>query len=212
MNQLFLQLAQSVTGNVITIVALDLVAAIIGFVVAWFYARSVYTPVIKGLEADKTNLNSQVVKLKDEFGNLNEKVNKLSVKVTELEEQVSEKEKEIKNLSSKAIQIGKFAVSTSRGGGNYFNLKATNGQVILTSVMYASPADCNEAIESVREYCTDDSRYDRKISTDHKPYFNLTSPAGQVIGKSEMYESSAGMENGIESVKKNGISTIVVEE
>jgi len=212
MNQLFLQLAQSVTGNVITIVALDLVAAIIGFVVAWFYARSVYTPVIKGLEADKTNLNNQVVKLKNEFGNLNEKVNKLSGKITELEEQISEKDNEIKNLSSKAIPIGKFAVSTSRGGGNYFNLKATNGQVILTSVMYASLAECNVAIESVREYCADDSRYERKISADNKPYFNLTSPAGQVLGKSEMYESSAGMENGIASVKKNGISTIVVEE
>lgn len=212
MNQLFLQLAQSVTGNVITIVALNLVAAIIGFVVAWFYAKSVYTPVIKGLEADKTNLNSQVSKLKDEFGSLNEKVNKLSGKITELEGQVSEKDSEIKNLSSKAAPVGKFAVSTSRGGGNYFNLKATNGQVILTSVMYASRTDCNAAIESVREYCSDDSRYERKISADNKPYFNLTSPEGHVLGKSEMYESSAGMENGIASVKKNGISTIIAEE
>ena len=88
MNQLFLQLVQSVTGNVITIVALELVAAALGFVVAWFYARSVYTPVIKGLEADKANLNNQVIKLKDEFFNLNEKVNKLSGKITELEGQL----------------------------------------------------------------------------------------------------------------------------
>jgi hypothetical protein len=212
MNQLFLQLAQSVTGNVVTIVALNLVAAIIGFVAAWFYAKSVYTPVIKGLEEDKTNLNNQVVRLKGEFGKLNEKVDKLSGRITELEGQVTEKDNEIKNLSSKAGPVGKFAVSTSRGGGNYFNLKATNGQVIITSVMYASSADCNEAIESVRKYCTDDSRYERKISADNKPYFNLTTPEGQVIGKSEMYESSAGMENGIASVKKNGISTIVVEE
>ena len=212
MNQLFLQLAQSVTGNVVTIVALNLVAAIIGFVAAWFYAKSVYTPVIKGLEEDKTNLNNQVVRLKGEFGKLNEKVDKLSGRITELEGQVTEKDNEIKNLSSKAGPVGKFAVSTSRGGGNYFNLKATNGQVIITSVMYASGADCNEAIESVRKYCTDDSRYERKISADNKPYFNLTTPEGQVIGKSEMYESSAGMENGIASVKKNGISTIVVEE
>ena len=107
MNQLFLQLVQSVTGNVITIVALNLVAAIIGFVVAWFYAKSVYTPVIKGLEADKTNLNNQVAKLKGEFGNLNEKVDKLSGKITELEGQVSEKDSEIKNLSSKAAPCRK---------------------------------------------------------------------------------------------------------
>ena len=121
MNQLFLQLAQSVTGNVVTIVALNLVAAIIGLVAAWFYAKSVYTPVIKGLEADKTNLNNKVVKLKADFGKLNEKADKLSGRITELEGQVTVKDSEIKNLSSKAGPVGKFAVSTSRGGGNYFN-------------------------------------------------------------------------------------------
>jgi uncharacterized protein YegP (UPF0339 family)/uncharacterized membrane-anchored protein YhcB (DUF1043 family) len=212
MNQLFLQLVQSVTGNVITIVALELVAAALGFVVAWFYAKSVYTPVIKGLEDDKANLNNQVVKLKDEFGNLNEKVNKLSGKITELEEQVAEKDNEIKNLSSLTTHIGKYAISKTKGGGDYFNLKATNGQIILTSVMYASLAECTDAIESVRANCSDDTRYERKISSNNKHYFNLTSPDGQVLGKSEMYESVAGMENGIASVKKNGISTTVVEE
>ena len=60
MTQLFIQLAQSVTGAVITIVALLLVAAIIGYFTAWLYAKSVYTPVIKGLETDKANLIKQV--------------------------------------------------------------------------------------------------------------------------------------------------------
>jgi uncharacterized protein YegP (UPF0339 family)/cell division protein FtsB len=212
MNQLFLQLVQSVTGNVIIIVTLELVAAALGFVVAWFYAKSVYTPVIKGLEEDKANLNSQIAKLKGEYGSLNEKVNKLSGKIAELEEEVAKKETEIKDLSSVTTHIGKFAVSINRGGGNYFNLKATNGQIILTSVMYNSLEDCNAAMESVRAHCSDDARYERKISVDNKNFFNLTSPDGKVLGKSEMYESAAGMENGIASVKKNGPSTIVVEE
>jgi uncharacterized protein len=212
MNQLFLQLVQSVAGNVITIVVLELVAAALGFVVAWFYARSVYTPVIKGLEADKANLNNQVVKLKDEIGKLDEKVNILSGKISGLEEQVAEKDNEIKNLTSAAIHIGKYAISKTKGGGDYFNLKATNGQIILTSVMYSSVADLNNAIDSVRGNCNDDNRYERKISSNNKHYFNLTSSNGQVLGRSEMYESVAGMENGIASVKKNGISTIIVEE
>lgn len=212
MNQLFLQLVQSVTGNVIIIVALELVAAALGFVVAWFYAKSVYTPVIKGLEEDKANLNSQIAKLKGAYSSLDEKVNKLSGKIAGLEEEVSKKEAEIKDLSSVTGHIGKFAVSANRGGGNYFNLKATNGQIILTSLMYNSPEDCNTAIESVRTHCSDDDRFERKISADNKNFFNLTSPDGRVLGKSEMYESAAGMENGIASVKKNGASTIVVEE
>ena len=78
--------------------------------------------------------------------------------------------------------------------------------------MHASLDDCNAAIESVRDIAlmTADMSVRSRQITSH--YFNLTSPEGQVIGKSEMYESSAGMENGIASVKKNGISTIVVEE
>ena len=60
MELLFIQLAQSVTGAVVTIVLLLLVAAIIGYFTAWFYAKSVYVPKIKALEADKASLEKQV--------------------------------------------------------------------------------------------------------------------------------------------------------
>ena len=98
MTQLFILLAQSVTGAVITIVALLLVAAIIGYITAWLYAKSVYTPVIKGLEADKSSLNNQVAGLKDDISKLNGKVDKLNEKISKLEEEIAEKDKEIKHL------------------------------------------------------------------------------------------------------------------
>jgi uncharacterized protein len=212
MTQLFLQLAQTVTGNVITIVTLELIVAIIGFIIAWLYARSVYTPVIKGLEADKTSLKNQVVKSKDELGLLDEKVTRLSDKIGKLEEEVAAKDKEIKDLSSATVHLGKYVISKTKGGGNYFNLFATNGQIILTSLMYSTMAECTNGIESVRENCIEDSRYERKTSSNNKHFFNLTSANGQILGKSEMYESLASMEKGISSVKRNGISTIAVEE
>ena len=98
MTQLFILLTQSVTGAVITIVVLLLVAAIIGYFTAWLYAKSVYTPVIKGLEADKSNLISQVAGLKDDISKLNGKVDKLNEKISKLEEEIAEKDKEIKHL------------------------------------------------------------------------------------------------------------------
>ena len=98
MTQLFIQLAQSVTGAVITIIGLLLVAAIIGYFSAWFYAKSVYTPIIKGLETDKAELNKQVTGLKDDVAKLNGKVDKLNEKIAKLEEDIAEKEKEIKKL------------------------------------------------------------------------------------------------------------------
>lgn len=97
----FIILAQSVTGAVITIVALLLVAALIGYLTAWFYAKSVYTPIIKGLEAEKADLQKQVAGLKDDVKRLNGKVEELNTKISKLEEQLGAKEKEIKELKSK---------------------------------------------------------------------------------------------------------------
>jgi peptidoglycan hydrolase CwlO-like protein len=98
MTQLFILLAQSVTGAVITIVTLLLVAAIIGYFTAWLYAKSVYTPVIKGLETDKENLTNKVDGLNEDVKKLNGKVDKLNEKISKLEEEIEEKDKEIKHL------------------------------------------------------------------------------------------------------------------
>jgi uncharacterized protein YegP (UPF0339 family) len=43
-------------------------------------------------------------------------------------------------------------------------------------------------------------------------YFNLKVGTGQIIGKSEMYESLASRENGIESVEKNAPDATVDDQ
>lgn len=99
--------------------------------------------------------------------------------------------------------MGKFVISKRSNGDYQFNLKAGNGQVILTSQGYASKASCDNGIESVKKNSPNDGSYDRKSSSNGKHYFNLMATNGQVIGSSQMYESASGMENGIESVKSN---------
>ncbi len=101
MTPLFILLAQSVTGAVITIVALLVVAALIGYLTAWFYAKSVYTPIIKGLEAEKADLQKQVAGLKDDVSRLNGKVDELNGRISKLEEQINSREKEIRELKLK---------------------------------------------------------------------------------------------------------------
>ena len=98
MKPLFIILAQSVTGAVISIVALLLFAAIIGYFTAWFYAKSVYTPVIKGLEADNSGLKNQVSDQKDEISRLSGKVDKLNEKISKLEEEIANKDKPEKKV------------------------------------------------------------------------------------------------------------------
>ena len=85
----------------------------------------------------------------------------------------------------------------------YFNLKAKNGQIILSSQAYESKAGVKNGISSVQENADDESKYERKTASNGKFHFNLKSGNGQIIGSSQMYSSEAGMENGIESVKTN---------
>ncbi|KQB40075.1 YegP family protein [Flavobacterium aquidurense] len=99
--------------------------------------------------------------------------------------------------------MGKFVITKRTNGEFQFNLKAGNGQTILASEGYTTKSACTNGIESVRTNSQDDARYDRKESSNGKPFFNLKATNGQIIGSSEMYESTSARENGIESVKKN---------
>lgn len=99
--------------------------------------------------------------------------------------------------------MGKFVIKTQKDGQFVFRLLAGNGQEILRSEAYTTKPACLNGINSVKTNAGDDSKYDRKVSTNGKPYFNLKAGNGQIIGTSELYESEAGRDNGIESVKSN---------
>ncbi|MBL7473436.1 YegP family protein [Robertkochia sediminum] len=93
----------------------------------------------------------------------------------------------------------------------YFNLKAGNGQVILSSQGYESLAGAENGVKSVMTNAADDSKFERKTAANGKFHFNLKAANGQIIGSSQMYASESGMENGIESVKKNAPDASVKE-
>jgi len=99
--------------------------------------------------------------------------------------------------------MGKFEIKKTKSGLCKFDLKASNGQVILSSQSYKSMPGCQNGISSVKRNAKDDKRFDRKTAKDGSPYFNLKANNGQIIGTSEMYSNTAGMENGIASVMKN---------
>ena len=98
---------------------------------------------------------------------------------------------------------GKFELYKDKAGEFRFRLKAGNGQTILASEGYKQRASAENGIESVKKNSAVDERFERKESNSGKPMFNLKATNGQVIGTSELYESTAARDNGIESVKKN---------
>lgn len=101
------------------------------------------------------------------------------------------------------MSAGKFEVKKAANGQFHFNLKSSNGQIVLSSEMYKAKASALNGIESIRRNCKEDKCFTRNKSTNGKPYFTLKAKNHQVIGKSQMYNSPKAMENGIESVKKN---------
>jgi uncharacterized protein len=107
---------------------------------------------------------------------------------------------------------GTFVISKRSNGEFQFNLKASNGQVILTSEGYKTKPSCLEGMASVKKNSQDDKRFSKQTASNGKPYFNLTATNGQTIGSSQMYADEAGRENGIVSVKTNAPVAEFVDE
>lgn len=99
---------------------------------------------------------------------------------------------------------GWFELSKSSDGQFKFVLKAGNGEVVLTSELYKTRASTDNGIASVRTNSPLEERYDKKVASNGKFYFNLKAGNHQVIGTSQMYATEQSRDKGIASVKNNG--------
>jgi uncharacterized protein len=104
---------------------------------------------------------------------------------------------------------GWYELTKSEKGQYSFSLKAGNAETILRSEQYETKAAAENGIASVQKNCALDERYDRKDAADGRTYFNLKAGNHQIIGSSQMYGTPAARDNGIESVKSNGVSTTI---
>ncbi|GEN24805.1 YegP family protein [Halomonas cupida] len=94
----------------------------------------------------------------------------------------------------------------------HFTLKSGNHQVILTSQQYKTRKSAENGIESCRKNSEIDERFERKAAKNGQPYFSLKASNGQIIGSSEMYNTEAARDKGIQSVKTNGQAPTKVKE
>ena len=106
---------------------------------------------------------------------------------------------------------GKFEIKKAKNGQFHFNLKATNGEIILSSETYTTKSNAKKGIESVRRNAESESQFARLESRNKKPYFVLKARNNQVIGQSEMYETARARDNGIKSVTKNAPAAKLVD-
>ena len=115
------------------------------------------------------------------------------------------------------MAIGKFVIKDTKTGVK-FDLKASNGEVILTSEVYKSEKSCRNGVASVAKNaavaaiedqtveCYEPQKCPKfEIYTDKagETRFRLKAKNGQNIGSSEGYKSMKSCRNGIASVVKN---------
>jgi uncharacterized protein YegP (UPF0339 family) len=105
----------------------------------------------------------------------------------------------------------KFELKLTAKKNWMFNLKAANGEVILTSEQYAARDGAANGIESVRKNATTAESFDVRTAKNGEQYFVLLAKNKEVIGKSEMYKSPSSVKRGIASVMRNALTARVVE-
>lgn len=122
--------------------------------------------------------------------------------------------------------MSKFVIRTVNSGVK-FDLKAGNGEAILTSEVYTTIAACRKGMASVRKNApianVENQTAEGYAVLSHPKFemyqdkagqyrFRLKARNGQIIAVSEGYTAKAGCLNGIESVKKNAADAEIEEE
>lgn len=84
-----------------------------------------------------------------------------------------------------------------------FSLKTAEGKTLLRSVDFESEAEIERTVKELSPLVNLQSTIERKTNYDGNFLFNLKDKNGKVIGKSLLYDSEAGMENGINNLRKS---------
>ncbi|MBC8769975.1 YegP family protein [Arenibacter sp. BSSL-BM3] len=82
-----------------------------------------------------------------------------------------------------------------------FSLQSESGQALLTSVPFNSRAEIDDTIAKLKILVGQSSVFERKTDYNGKFLFIMKNTEGKIIGKSMLYSSEAGMENGIKNLK-----------
>src|SRR5690606_24236144 len=102
-------------------------------------------------------------------------------------------------INRRTDMAGTYELKKASNGQFMFNLKAGNGQIILTSEQYKAKSGAENGIESVRKNSSVIDRFEKKTSSGGKPFFVLKAGNHEIIGNSQMYDSESARDNGIES-------------
>ena len=121
--------------------------------------------------------------------------------------------------------MSKFVIRNVSSGVK-FDLKATNGQVILTSEVYSTAAACRNGAESIIRNAPEagvENQTEAGFETLKHPKFEmyedkagefrfrLKARNGEIIATGEGYKAKASCLNGIDSIRRNAPDAEIVK-
>ncbi|UWX56159.1 YegP family protein [Maribacter litopenaei] len=82
-----------------------------------------------------------------------------------------------------------------------FVVKSASGKILLESVEFPDTKSLETTLNEIKDVNLPLKRFERKTNFEGKFLFNLKNDHGSVVGSSGLYNSEAGMENGIKNLK-----------
>ena len=122
--------------------------------------------------------------------------------------------------------MGQYIITKTSNDGYRFNLAAGNHEIIGTSQVFKSLQSAKDSCGSVKKFCDAEiedqtvENYEKKKNPKWEIYldkagefrFRLCASNGENILASEGYTTKAAAKKGIESVRNNADSEIIVKE
>jgi uncharacterized protein YegP (UPF0339 family) len=120
----------------------------------------------------------------------------------------------ITSVKKNGTSDARYKLLQADNGEYYFNLTATNGQVVGTSETYGAKADAQKAIAAVKRALTKPTsaeaprgevKFETLKGADGKTYFHLRAGNGEIVIQSQGYSSKSAAEKGISAVKNAAV-------
>ena len=125
-------------------------------------------------------------------------------------------ESAVRSVLAHATDARNLDVREARNGDYYFNVKATNGEIIATSQLYSTKSNAQRGARTARALvrlareelkvvqAPRRERFELFTGEDGKAYFRLRAGNGEILLGSQAYGAERSARDGIASVRENG--------
>ncbi len=120
----------------------------------------------------------------------------------------------IKSVQANGVDDARYDLAAAADGRWYFNIRATNGQVVASSQLYTTKEHAQTAIIAIEQIVaktvdmgnapTGAPRVVVFKGLDSRYYFHVRAKNGEIVLQSQGYSSKGAAEKGVSSVLSNG--------